>query len=423
MNIDAEIISARISTPAVYVLAFFCFLSPPLVHLAELFLLIALMIDWRHSVRIFQTLYGKIFLLFVPLALLSATWASMTFGYTDSQFEQALDYTHMSLFIAAGWAIYRQQINLPKLFAVLIAGLFLSLITHFPEQGYEPFLAGSQSLRIEKIHPIQLGAYTAAIGSGLVVWLIWSLFLPGYSLRHWFGNLLLFIALVALLAVLMMTWKRGPWLGFVLAMLFLAGLKLFLLVKNRQMHVGQMMTTLVLALICISILGALGSEKIIQRVTKEQAIYQRILSGDIEDIPKTSVGWRVHMQVFAWKRFRERPLLGWGPYVKQVIDNSDLNSPWGHVHNSYWEVLLRFGLVGGILFGAGIVWLVRGLWQDYLAHPDQEPIMLSLYGALVVLSVWAMIDYKFTGWENTAFIWLLAGAASSRALRARFESA
>ena len=49
--------------------------------------------------------------------------------------------------------------------------------------------------------------------------------------------------------------------------------------------------------------------------------------------------------------------------------------------------------------------------------------MLSLYGALVVLSVWAMIDYKFTGWENTAFLWLLAGAAASRALRARFEAA
>ena len=79
MNFDTEVITARISTPAVYVLAFFCFLSPPMVHLAELFLLIVLLIDWRQSMRIYHTLYGKIFLLFVPLAFFSATWASMIF--------------------------------------------------------------------------------------------------------------------------------------------------------------------------------------------------------------------------------------------------------------------------------------------------------------------------------------------------------
>jgi len=170
------------------------------------------------------------------------------------------------------------------------------------------------------------------------------------------------------------------------------------------------------------VVGSLQSERLIRKISQDYAVVEQVITGDVENVPKTSFGWRVHMNVFAWHRFQERPWFGWGPYVKQVIDNSDLNSPWGHLHNSYWEVLLRFGVIGGLLFGAGIVWLIRGLWLDFRNHPEQEPIILSVYGILVVLSVWGMIDYKFTGWENTAFLWLLAGAASSRALRARFES-
>ena len=34
---------------------------------------------------------------------------------------------------------------------------------------------------------------------------------------------------------------------------------------------------------------------------------------------------------------------------------------------------------------------------------------------LIVLMIWALIDYKFTAWENTALLWLLGGAAASRA--------
>jgi O-antigen ligase len=121
------------------------------------------------------------------------------------------------------------------------------------------------------------------------------------------------------------------------------------------------------------------------------------------------------MNVFAWQRFQERPIFGWGPYLKQLIVNSDLGSPWGHLHNSYWEVLLRFGIVGGLLFAIGLFWLWRGVWLDYREHPEEESIMLALYSAFIVLMVWALIDYKFTGWENTAFLWLFGGAAASRA--------
>ena len=417
MPMNQDMAVRRMSLAGVYLLAFFCFLSPPVVALAEILLLLAALLDWRHSVAALRTFYGKIFLAFVVLALLSAAWASQTFGYAGSQFEQAGDYIQMSLFWLAGWAIYRQRIRLERVFAVVVAGMLLSLAIHFPYGQIEALLAGGARFGIGSIHPIQLGTYLAVLSVGLVVALSRLLSGNERGTRHWLLAALALAVLAVFLTALMMTWSRGAWLAFVVGAVFVGLFKLLQLLRRGRMGLRNVALLLGALSVVVLLVASLGAEKITQRLTAESHIYQRILAGDIKDMPKTSVGWRVHMQVFAWQRFRERPLLGWGPYTKQVIDNSDLGLPWGHLHNSYWEVLLRFGLVGGALFGGGRGWRVGGLWLSYRRDPEEEPIMLSVLGGFLALAVWAMIDYKFTGWENTALLWLLAGAAASRAFR------
>ncbi len=417
MPMNHDVVLRRMSLAGVYLLAFFCFLSPPVTALAEVLLLLAALLDWRHSVAVLRTFYGRIFIAFVVLALLSAAWASQTFGYAGSQFEQAGDYIQMSLFWLAGWAIYRQKIRLERVFAVVVVGMLLSLIIHFPYGQIEALLVAGDRFRIGSIHPIQLGTYLAVLSVGLVVALSRLLTGSERSTHHWLLAGLMLAVLAVFLTALMMTWSRGAWLAFVVGVVFVGLFKLLQLLRRGRMGLRNVALLAGALSVAVLLVTALGTEKITQRLTAESHIYERILAGEIKDMPKTSVGWRVHMQVFAWQRFWERPLLGWGPYTKQVIDNSDLGLPWGHLHNSYWEVLLRFGLVGGALFAAGIGWLVRGLWLSYRRDPAEEPIMLGILGGFLALAVWAMIDYKFTGWENTALLWLLAGAAASRAFR------
>jgi len=417
MPMNHEMVVRRMSLAGVYLLAFFCFLSPPAVALAEVLLLLTALLDWRHSRAVLRMFYGRLFIVFVALALLSAAWASQTFGYTGSQFEQAGDYIQMSMFWLAGWAIYRQQIRLERVFAVVVAGMLLSLAIHFPYGQIDALLAGGARFGIGSIHPIQLGTYLAVLSVGLVVALSRLLTGNERDTRHWLLAALALAVLAVFLTALMTTWSRGAWLAFVMGAIFVGLFKLLQLLRRGRMGLRNVALLLGALSVVVLLVASLGAEKITQRLTAESDIYQRILAGEIKDMPKTSVGWRVHMQVFAWQRFRERPLLGWGPYTKQVIDNSDLGLPWGHLHNSYWEVLLRFGLVGGVLFAAGIGWLVRGLWLSYRRDPAEEPVMLGVLGGLLALAVWAMIDYKFTGWENTALLWLLAGAAASRAFR------
>ncbi len=407
----------------IYLLAFFCFLSPPAVALGEVLLLLSALLDWRRSRAALGTFYGKIFLAFIVYALLSAAWASAAFGYTSSQFEQAGDYIQMSLFWLAGWAIYRYDIRPAHLFAVCVAGMLLSLALHFPYARLDALLAAQERLRIGSIHPIQLGTYLAVLSVGLVVALAHLLSPVGRVPFRWVLVGLVVAILALFLVGLMLTWSRGAWLAWLVGVAFVGVFKLVKMVRGGRLSLRNLAIMGGVATVCVLLLAGLGAHKITQRITAESDIYERILSGDIKDLPKTSVGWRVHMQIFAWQKFRERPWFGWGPYTKQLIDNSDLNLHLGHLHNSYWEVLLRFGVVGSALIVAGIGWLIRGLWLAYGRDAAEEPVMLGVYGGLVALAVWAMIDYKFTGWENTALLWLLAGTAASRAFRVALEPA
>lgn len=414
-------LTKKAALSGIYLLAFFCFLSPPVVALAEVLLLLAALLDWRRSGGVVRTFYGKIFLAFVVYALLSAAWASATFGYASSQFEQAGDYIQMSLFWLAGWAIYRHRISPGRLFAVLVAGMLLSLVIHFPVAHIDALLADRDRFRIGSIHPIQLGTYLAVLSVGLVAVLPRLLSPAGRVPYRWPLAGLAVVVLALFLVALMMTWSRGAWLALIIGIAFVGMFKLLQVARGGRIRMRNLVIMGGVAAVCVLLLASLGAHKITQRITAESDIYQRILSGEIKNMPKTSVGWRVHMQVFAWQKFRERPWFGWGPYTKQLIDNSDLGLPWGHLHNSYWEVLLRFGVVGSSLFVAGIGWLLRGVWLCYRRDPVEEPVMLGIYGSLVALAVWAMIDYKFTGWENTALLWLLAGLAASRAFRVVLE--
>ena len=62
--------------------------------------------------------------------------------------------------------------------------------------------------------------------------------------------------------------------------------------------------------------------------------------------------------------------------------------------------------------------MLEGIFVEGLIYAIMASLLRSYVQAFIVLLIWALIDYKFTGWENTAFIWLLGGAAASKALMA-----
>jgi O-antigen ligase len=148
-------------------------------------------------------------------------------------------------------------------------------------------------------------------------------------------------------------------------------------------------------------------------------------------LPRTSVGYRLDVQVFGLQRWLERPWLGWGAGASEYLishsNNPRLLHPskggsldWmDHLHNSYLETLASFGIVGtGLLAAAGGL-LIRGLIQSYRAGRVPLDYFLFLLGGLLMTAVWSLFDFRLLHGEWRAYWLLLAGLAHSFALQER----
>lgn len=115
------------------------------------------------------------------------------------------------------------------------------------------------------------------------------------------------------------------------------------------------------------------------------------------------------------------PLLGIGmSQAKYVVVAQAYRVPWqtsavGHPHNSYLELAAFAGIPTLLAFLALLVTVLRrvaGNWRR--AAPSVQPLIGSVFTALIVLSVNSIAINGWTLPALAAIAWLLAGAVSSR---------
>jgi O-antigen ligase len=172
---------------------------------------------------------------------------------------------------------------------------------------------------------------------------------------------------------------------------------------------------------------ALNAERLAKRVTEELNSVDEVVSGEMQDVSASSFGLRWNAQRFGLNAWLERPLLGWGAETSRPLirasEDAKLNFENGdslkHLHNTYLEILVQFGLIGFVLFGLLIVLLWRGI-----ARAQREGRIPADYGvyliALLVLTlVWCLFDYRAVHQDWRIYWTLLAGTALSFALPAQ----
>jgi O-antigen ligase len=114
-------------------------------------------------------------------------------------------------------------------------------------------------------------------------------------------------------------------------------------------------------------------EAIVARFASEMAILPDLLSMGMEKVPYSS-GWsRIHLTVWGARMFSQHPFFGWGPGFKATLYLADegfrgahggflsVIRHFTHLHNVYLEILVRFGLLGTLIFVSGFVILVRSI--------------------------------------------------------------
>ena len=111
--------------------------------------------------------------------------------------------------------------------------------------------------------------------------------------------------------------------------------------------------------------------------------------------PTSSTAVRVASWRLALDWVSERPVLGWGAgSAKQLITDSDKLSPWfkarfGHLHSSYMEALLAYGLVGFLLIAFVLVVLAR---RVYLAYSNGAMPFDVFVFACAFFAFWLVIN-------------------------------
>jgi len=303
---------------------------------------------------------------------------------TAIKYRSTDDLLKLFLFLPLAWWIGGSRAGAIRMLTIAFLGL-ITAIARDPNlvQSLSVLLAGRR---------IDFGIYNAQHGAlffGLV--LIFCISSLSQRLRNqlsmnWTNALLVLAGLVSLTG-LMGTQTRAAFLG-------LFGCGLIAIVQGvRQKHIfGQnSLSTAKGVLVLVLITGLLAwpaKELLHHRLAAEKASLHALLTGNLEEMPFSSVGIRVHSWAEALEWIAERPVTGWGQKARSDVFQLSERFPddikargFGHLHNGYLEILLGFGVVGFIF--VCVLWVVLLRRIKFAASNDLYAF--TLYGSILFL--------------------------------------
>ncbi|MEZ8307946.1 O-antigen ligase family protein [Vibrio splendidus] len=279
------------------------------------------------------------------------------------------------------------------LWFTMIIGFILSFYVHSPRFIQELI----QGVNGERIYFGINNAQHPALWSGLAF-----LILSYFSIKSCYlskikkRGLYLFIAAILSLInlffifVIFATQTRQVFLGIIVACT-LGPISYILLQKHKP---SLMLVSSCLLGMGLLTLATLNVQGINNRVSLDENIFTSILSGDLNQIPYTSTGTRLHIWYEALDWITERPILGSDQDVRDdVIRLSEripekIKNEIVHLHNSFIEITLSYGLLGLLTIGFVFYWLLHSTLNISSKGEFNEIRLLSL----IFLTYWFVVN-------------------------------
>jgi O-antigen ligase len=155
------------------------------------------------------------------------------------------------------------------------------------------------------------------------------------------------------------------------------------------------------------------------RFVAESAAIHTLLSGNLDELPFSSIGVRIHSWAQSLNWIAERPVTGWGLNARSDVIQlggrfpKHLKARFGHLHNSYLEILLGTGAVGFIFLC--LLWGVQ-LRRIKLAA-NKELYAFALYGSAFFMVVNMFESFVFYWSGPFAMSLFMAGGYSQYLVR------
>ena len=217
---------------------------------------------------------------------------------------------------------------------------------------------------------------------------------------NWVNALLFLAGLVGLIG-LVGTQTRAAFLG-----LFVCGfVALVQRVRQGNLFGQKRMSMAKGVLFLVLVAGMLvwsAKEVLPDRLAAEKTSIQALLTGNLEELPFSSIGIRVHSWAESLKWIAERPITGWGLKARTDVIRLGERFPddiqalgFGHLHNGYLEVLVGFGAVGFVFIC--VLWGV--LLKRIKLAASNDLYAFALYSSIFFL-VLNMFESFFIYWSG-----------------------
>ncbi|OCC15027.1 O-antigen polymerase [Dissulfuribacter thermophilus] len=344
----------------------------------------------------------------------------------DQHIEDALKFGRLWLFLViAFWINGSTKLALRVLFLAFI-GFIVGMISSIDTDLLTTIIKGERTGFHLRITPF--GLYSATIITGLI---IFSKRLIANSFKRKMNFFILFgitIAIVLLLEGLIATQARGAWLAFALVFPVVV---FSILKKSDLTHAHKQALSVAMALtICLFVfIIALNFEIIKNRFLGQIETFTQNREYIIEKVPETGIGQRLHLYSFAIQKWREHPIFGWGTGTTQYLishsqrEDLKINSWKGgrvwfdHLHSTYLEFLVRFGLIGTGLLFASIFILLKEVINAYKKGALPFDIFLFTISSWAMAAIWCLFDFRLLHWDWRFYWMIISGVGTSFVLK------
>lgn len=222
---------------------------------------------------------------------------------------------------------------------------------------------------------------------GLYSVLLYQLIRP--SIKRKTGIMLAILFILCTLG-LIASQTRGAWLSTGFAIVISSALTLAITFRPHRSNYrkkNRSVFTIIGILIFALFLLFLGAPK--ERFLKESTTIEKFTAGDIAQMKNDSVGVRVKSWASALSWIEERPLIGWGRMGSPgVIHHSEylpthLKPRYGHLHNSYLDIMVQYGFLGLAIFLVLIAWLFLFSWKSWREKTMPNEVFIFIISFIV----------------------------------------
>jgi len=347
-------------------------IMPNLGHDFEKALIVLGFLGWLVYCRDFNRA-GIFWLLCTAMVIPLLSWACMHIDFP--QWAEASPKVHRLtqwfIFIAVAFFLGGRVKNILFLWGITLIGL--SLAPCISGGGLSELSYGFNGGRIDfGLHNAQHAAILYATSFiGLIVFS--PRILSGSKRYLYLKFMLWFFALLGCTFAVFVTQTRGVWLGISFwGMTFL----ILHLVVSRNKYTTVISIVSGVLFLCLAVVIFNGS--IISRVKTEHKLIIKTFEGDIQQdkLPYTSVGIRLYTWIESLSWIKKRPLVGWGGEGKKLVISECAKKSkgpfskvkmFGHLHNTYLDILVSFGFFGLVLYFWMLVWFIKktiNTWKD-----------------------------------------------------------